>query len=411
MNQINLRRLGSIAASVTMSAKRRIHRVCAALLLSSIVPSAVVAGGSLDAVLEPIREANGLPALAAAVVQSGETVAIGAVGVRKAGSSKRVSAGDKWHIGSCTKSMTAALAGMLVEEGKLRWQSTLAEMFPELAPEMQPPWRAVTLEQLLSHHGGAPHDLEEHGLWGRLWQRVGNPPREQRAYLTRELLMKHQPSAKPDTKYIYSNAGYALVGHAIEGMLDCPWEQVLRERLFEPLGMTSAGFGAPATIGKIDQPWGHKPAEGGGFEPVLPGLHADNPAAIGPGGTVHCSITDLARYAAWHLAGAREVGARHASPLLAPQTFRKLHTPFAADSEYALGWVATERSWAEGTVLTHAGSNTMFYAVIWIAPEKNFAVVVCANAGGDTAEKATDITASTLIHQYLPANGSSHRSG
>ncbi len=84
-----------------------------------------------------------------------------------------------------------------------------------------------------------------------------------------------------------------------------------------------------------------------------------------------------------------------------PETFRKLHTPFASDSEYALGWVATERSWGGGTVLTHAGSNTMFYAVIWIAPEKNFAVVVCTNAGGDTAEKATDTTASALIRQYL----------
>ncbi len=404
MNQIDLRRPCPIAGSVTMGTKRRIYRVFVALLLSTIVPSATVAGVSLDAVLEPIRQANGLPALAAAVVQSGETVAIGAVGVRKAGSSEPVSAGDKWHIGSCTKSMTATLAGMLVEEGRLQWKTTLARMFPELASEMRPSWRAVTLEQLLSHHGGAPHDLEEHGLWGRLWQRVGEPPREQRAYLTRELLTRQKPVAKPGTEYIYSNAGYALVGHAIEELLDCPWEQVLRERLFEPLGMTSAGFGAPATIGKIDEPWGHKPAEGGRFEPVPPGLHADNPAAIGPGGTVHCSIADLAKYAAWQLAGARQVGARHASPSLEPETFRKLHTPFASDSEYALGWVATERSWGEGTILTHAGSNTMFYAVIWIAPQKDFAIVVCTNAGGDTAEKATDTAASTLIRRYCSEN-------
>ena len=371
--------------------RNRIVNVVAALLAVLTAP----AGASvapLDVVLEPIREANKLPALAAAVVKGTETIAIGAVGVRKAGSSEPVTADDKWHIGSCTKSMTAALAAMLVEEGNLRWEMTLAEMFPELASEMQPEWRAVTLEQLLSHHGGAPHDLEEHGLWGRLWQRAGKPPREQREYLTHELLTKHQPEAKPGTKTVYSNAGYALVGHAIEERLDRPWEEVLCDRLFAPLGMTSAGFGAPSTVGNVDQPWGHKVAEDGTVEPVAPGLHADNPAAIGPGGTVHCRIGDLAKYAAWQLAGARGEGR-----LLHPETFERLHTPFASDSEYALGWIATERPWGGGTVLTHAGSNTMFYAVIWIAPEKDFAIVVCTNLGGDTAEKATDTAASALI--------------
>ncbi|HPC93513.1 MAG TPA: serine hydrolase domain-containing protein [Sedimentisphaerales bacterium] len=364
------------------------------LLLAS--SRAAAASASLDVLLEPIREANRLPALAAAVVKGRDTVAVGAVGLRKADSPERVTADDKWHIGSCTKSMTATLAAMLVEDGTLRWDMTLAEMFPELESQMQAEWRDVTLEQLLAHRGGAPHELDESGLWGRLWQRADRPPRAQREYLARELLTKHKPVAPPGTKYIYSNAGYALIGHAIEEALDRPWEEVLRERLFAPLGMTSAGFGAPANVGKVDQPWGHKAGEDGAFEPVAPGLHADNPAAIGPGGTVHCSIADFARYAAWQLAGARGEGT-----WLHPETFERLHVPFASDSEYAFGWVATSRSWGGGTVLTHAGSNTMFYAVIWIAPKKDFAVVVCTNAGGPVAEKATDTTAATLIREYL----------
>jgi CubicO group peptidase (beta-lactamase class C family) len=380
-----------------MAARRQIHRACVTLLLLAVAGAAQTSPASLDTLLEPIREANRLPALAAAVVKGGQTVAIGAVGLRKEGSSEPVTVDDKWHIGSCTKSMTAALAGMLVEEGKLRWDTTLAEMFPDLASQMQTEWRTVTLEQLLSHHGGAPHELDENGLWGRLWQRAGKPPREQREYLTRELLTKQKPAPPPGTTYVYSNAGYALVGHAIENLLDRPWEDVLRERLFQPLGMASAGFGAPASVGKVDQPWGHKAGPDGILEPVAPGLQADNPAAIGPGGTVHCSIGDLARYAAWQLRGARGEGR-----LLHPETFERLHTPFASDSEYAFGWVATQRPWGGGTVLTHAGSNTMFYAVIWIAPEKDFAVVVCTNAGGDIAEKATDTAAAALIHEYLP---------
>jgi len=381
-----------------MMARCRAYRFCVTILLL-LAGRAIAAPVCLDALLEPIREANGLPALAAAVVKGGQTVAVGAVGVRKAGSSERVTADDKWHIGSCTKSMTAALAAMLVEDGAMRWDATLAEMFPDLESQMQPGWRDVTLEQLLAHRGGAPHELNEQELWGRLWQRADQPPREQRRYLRRELLTKHEPVSPPGTKTVYSNAGYALVGHALEEILDRPWEDLLRDRLFVPLGMTGAGFGAPASVGAVDQPWGHKAGDDGAFEPVAPGLHADNPAAISPGGTVHCRLADLAQYAAWHLAGARGEGT-----LLHPETFERLHTPLAADSEYALGWIATERPWGGGLVLTHAGSNTMFYAVIWIAPNKDFAAVVCTNAGGPIAEKATDTAAATLIGEYLSPN-------
>jgi CubicO group peptidase (beta-lactamase class C family) len=292
--------------------------------------------------------------------------------------------------------MTAALAAMLVEEGRLRWEMTLAEMFPQLADEMQMEWRGVTLAQLLAHHGGAPHDLNEDGLWGRLWDRAERPPREQRDYLARELLTKHKPVVAAGAKYVYSNAGYALVGHAIEEELDRPWEAVLRERLFEPLGMKSTGFGAPATVRMVDHPWGHKFGKDGELTPVAPGPSADNPAAIGPGGTVHCTVGDFAKYVAWQLGGTRGQAS-----LLKPETFTRLHTPFAADGTYACGWSVRNRSWGGGTVLTHSGSNTMFFAVMWLAPKKDFAVVVCTNLGGSGAEEGVDRTAAALIRAYL----------
>ena len=364
--------------------------------LAAAASAAETAPAALDGLLEPIRAEHELPALAAAVVRGGRTVAVGAVGVRRVGSNERVTVDDKWHIGSCTKSMTAALAAMLVEEGRLRWDMTLAEMFPELADAMQTQWLGVTLAQLLGHHGGAPHDLNEDGLWGRLWGRAERPPREQRDYLTRELLTKHKPVAEPGAKYVYSNAGYALVGHAIEETLDRPWEALLRERLFAPLGMDSAGFGAPATVGMVDQPWGHKVGKDGASVAVAPGLRGDNPPAIGPGGTVHCTVGDFAKYVAWQLGGARGQAS-----LLKPETFTRLHTPFVADGTYACGWGVRNRSWGDGTVLTHSGSNTMFFAVMWLAPQKDFAVVVCTNLGGDGAERGVDRTAAALIRAHL----------
>lgn len=294
-----------------------------------------------------------VPALGAAVVDaSGQLVSCAVNGVRKAGEAVAVTAVDKFHLGSCTKSMTATLAGLLVDEGKLRWTTTMGEIFPDVHPGYQP----VTLEQLLCHRGGVPSDLKPGGLWMRLWEQKGSP-REQRAYLTRELLAS-PPFHTPGTRYLYSNAGYALIGAMLETLADKPWEALMQERLFQPLGMSSAGFGPPSTSGELDQPWGHVLKEGRPV-PVPP---TDNPVAIAPAGAVHVSLGDWARYAAFHLTG-------HAEKLsLTPASLEKLHVP-GLDSGYAGGWIVTKRSWGKGEVLTHGGSNTMFNAVIWLAPK------------------------------------------
>jgi CubicO group peptidase (beta-lactamase class C family) len=95
---------------------------------------------------------------------------------------------------------------------------------------------------------------------------------------------------------------------------------------------------------------------------------------------VHCSLGDLAKYAAFHMAG--EGGK---SELLKAESFKKLHTAVADNDDYPLGWMVRKRPWANGRALMHNGSNTMFYVVVWMAPEKNCAVIVASNIGEDEA--------------------------
>jgi CubicO group peptidase (beta-lactamase class C family) len=170
----------------------------------------------------------------------------------------------------------------------------------------------------------------------------------------------------------------------------------MRAMLFEPLGMESAGFGAPATPGEVDQPWGHTKGRLTGIKPVPPGPRADNPPAIGPGGTVHCSLADLAEYAAFHL-----VGAQGASDLLNAESFKKLHT--SAGDDYAMGWIVLERDWAGGRALMHNGSNSMFYVVVWMAPSRYCALIVATNLGSvNAAFSGCDVAAGKLIEQFFP---------
>ena len=83
-------------------------------------------GASLNPMLEPIRARFELPALAAAVVRNGKIVASGAVGTRRAGTLIPVTIDDRFHIGSDTKAMTSLVAAMLVEGGRIRWESPLS---------------------------------------------------------------------------------------------------------------------------------------------------------------------------------------------------------------------------------------------------------------------------------------------
>ena len=107
---------------------------------------------------------------------------------------------------------------------------------------------------------------------------------------------------------------------------------------------------------------------------------------------------DLANYAAFHMAGERGE-----SKLLKAESFKKLHTAVAGNDYYALGWNVLKRSWANGRALMHNGSNTMFYVVVWMAPDKNCAVIVASNIGRDEAFEGCDEAAGKLINQYLVA--------
>ena len=343
----------------------------------------------VSALLAGPLERHAVPALCAAVVRKGRVVATGVAGLRVKGAPEKATIDDLWHLGSCTKSMTATLCARLVEDGKLRFTTTLGQVFPERAAKMAKGWQDVTLEELLTHRSGAPTDLSRDGLWGRLWAHTGSPTEMRLALL--DGVTAHEPEQAPGSKYVYSNAGFSMAGAMAERVTGKAWEDLIEARLFQPLGITTAGFGAPGHANAHDEPWGHR-VDG---TPVAPGPGADNPRAIGPAGIVHMSILDWAKYVGLHL----EAG--EGKPrLLSAASFATLQTP-PKGFEYAMGWIRTSRPWGGGEVLTHNGSNTMWFCVTWIAPKADLAVLVCSNRGGDEAAKATDEVASALIGDAL----------
>ena len=351
----------------------------------------LVADEQINRILGQARtDGRRLPGMIGAVIRGEEIAAIGAVGIRKIGSPDPIRVDDAVHLGSNTKAMTATMLGTLVDEGKIRWDSTIREVFPQQADLIHPDYLRVTLNQLLAHRAGFPHDLP----WWEMGE-AGSVVEQRRALMARAL--QDPPRTRPGSTYEYSNVGFVLAGMMAEKVANAPWEDLMRRRVFGPLGMTSAGFGPPGTRGRSDHAWGHR-ASGNLVEAV----HDDNPPSLGPAGTVHCSVPDWAKFASLHLRGSYK-----GVSLVKPETLKALHAPGPGE-EYAGGWLVGDRSWAGGRTLSHTGSNTFWYCTIWLAPARDFALLVATNAGGKPAEDACEEANKGLI-RYVSSDDRDRR--
>lgn len=369
--------------------------------------------------LAAIRAEHKLPALAAMVVDaSGTVLAQGVTGQRQAAaanddaaaSTPAATLADRWHLGSCTKAMTATLCAVLVRQGKLTWSSTLGDTLPDLRNQMDPAWRTVTLEQLLVHRGGAPTNLDAGGLWGRLRSHQGTP-RQGRVLLAQGLLAR-PPAHTPGTTFEYSNAGIALAGLMAETVTATDYETLIQRELFEPLGITTAGFGAPGAVPAAsvpDQPRGHHRRAKGRYRPVPPGPGSDNPQTIAPAGTVHMSLPDWSRFAALHLRGEQHGWTVGTRKLLLADDFVTLHTPVrdpddaAATGGFAMGWAFSAAGAGKPGLLSHAGSNTMWLCQVVLDRAAGRAILISCNAAGPDADKAVR-AATAAAHKATTTN-------
>ncbi len=321
--------------------------------------------------LESIRKASGAPGIIAGTFDTTGS-ALYVAGLRKKGAKPSIEEGDMFHIGSCTKSMTATLIGLLVDQKMLQWDSTLGELFP--AQKIDPSWASVTIEQLLEHRSGAPANCD----WNALDKAAKDIESKNKRSLVLQWLSQQKRPKSP--KYQYSNVGYCILGHILEVKLDADWESIIKKKLFDPLEMTSAGFGPPSSGSTVENPMGHSYLLG----MRTPVLH-DNPPLLGPAGTVHCSIPDWIKYLRLHLDPA---SAASSQVPLSPETRRRLHTPSQGD--YAGGWVRMAKPWAKDRTLFHNGSNTFWYVAVYMDLKTQKGILAAVNSGDPFSQKGCE---------------------
>ncbi len=365
-------------AGLLLFARYTVGMLCAVLLLgcsSSIQEPPNSLQAKLTSLLDEKRAEFDVPALGAVVVADGKIVAYSAVGTRKYGEEIPVTIHDKFHIGSNTKAMTAALCALLVKEGKLSWDTKASDVLSGLV--FPDELRGATLAHSLTHRSGLIPNVP--------FSAATKPETIREARLRyAQMALNLKPAGGVGEQFAYSNAGYVLAGAMIEKITGKDWEEVIREKLFEPIGMKSAGFGVAGEAAKNDQPWPHS-VRGGA---PSPGPYVDNNAVLGPAGTVHMSAEDYGKWMLFVL--------KHGPKLLTSAEFDALHTP-SMGGDYAFGWLRANRGWGGGHVLNHAGSNTLNFFVAWIAPAKDFGVAIFTNVSGDVGPRVTDSVAADVV--------------
>jgi len=327
----------------------------------------------LSSLVRMIREYHRAPAFAVATLREGKSE-VSVDGMRKVGGTEAVGSDEPWSVGSIGKSICASAVARLIEAGKLKFETTLAEALPGY--DIPASHRAITLEQLMRHRAGIAPELgftrpQVDGILGQ----ERDPQRVRDLYI-RHLLKKPLITA-PNTRFEYSNGGYALLSRIAEIAAGVPYEELVRQQVFAPLALRhshsdSAKLPEARPHGHLSTPNG---PEAWDFRGPLEAMLA------GAGGGVWMSISDLARYGQAHLDGLKGKDG-----WLKSATIRRLHDGVPEEGpdsrRYAAGWGIDRLR--DGIVMHgHNGSNGTFMAQLALFPDKNLVVAGISNLGSE----------------------------
>src|SRR5690348_2950039 len=238
-----------------------------------------------------------VPGLAIAVVKDGRIVVAKGYGVRELGKPAPVDTQTLFAIGSTTKAMTAASLGMLVDEGRLKWDDRVTKILPSF--QLADPYvtRELTVRDLLTHRAGL-------GNADVLWYRADNSPEE----VIRRIRFA-DPAYSFRSSFIYQNIMYAVAGQLISSVSGMPWSQFVRTRLWDPIGMPNAVASLDSARRRPNVASPH--FRFGDTVRVIKNASVD---AVASAGAVWASIGDMARWMRFVLDSGRVDGNRLLKP-------------------------------------------------------------------------------------------------
>jgi CubicO group peptidase (beta-lactamase class C family) len=320
--------------------------------------------------LETLAEKYGVPGAQLAVLHD-ETVSEFATGVLNAQTGAEASTDSLFQIGSITKLYTATMLMQLVEDRRLDLDQPVHSLLPELRLGDPEATRAVTLRHLLTHTSG---------IEGDFFRDTTDGDDALARYVTAcdDLGFVHPVGATMS----YCNTGYVLAGRVIEKIDERCWDDALRARILDPLGLDHTM--TPARAGDdLSLAHGHRTSEGVTRPTATWGL----PRSVGPAGLICATAGDVVAFARMHLdggvspAGTRLLRADTASRMQEPQV--AIPNPWTLAGHWGLGWIVFD--WDGRRIYGHDGNAVGQSARLRIVPDCGTILVLITN-GGDGPE-------------------------
>jgi CubicO group peptidase (beta-lactamase class C family) len=368
--------------------------VAVAAVAASQASAADPPAADVDRVMADALRAWGAPGASLVVVRGDEVVVLKGYGRRHVERPEPVTADTVFPLASCSKPFTALLLATLVDEGKLGWDDPVRKHLAAFRLSDPRADAAVTVRDLLCHRTGvAGNDL----LWYRapwgvdaLIEKAGKLP----------------PGYPFRGGFQYSSLMYMAAGRVAASAGGRPWEQLLKARVTDPLGMRGVAFTSAEL--PADAASGHRPGKGGAAEP-MPAYPMPDP---NPAGSVHASARDLGAFLRMLVAGGVGPGGKR---LVRAETFAELTreqntiplegaaramNPDTEKLGYGLGWIVCDHRGKR--VLAHGGMIDGFRAQITFLPDDKLGIAVLNNLHETRMNQAVT---NTLIDRYcgLPA--------
>ncbi len=324
-----------------------------------------------DGWLDAIAQSNGVAGLAATIVKDDRVLLERGIGCADCASGDPVKLETVFRLASLSKGFAAAMTGLLVEDGRLHWDSKVAQMLPTFTLSDVDGSQRLTVADILSHRVGLPHNTYDTLL------------EQDEPY---ELLvdsLKDVPMACPvGACYGYQNIAFSMVGDVVFATTGDFYYHQVEKRLFHPLGMATATYGLDALEGARSWARPHHHV-GTGWAPFVPN---ETYYRVAPAAGVNASIRDVEQWLIAQMGGRPDV--------LSPALLDTLHTPLIGteremratpwkrgrlkDAQYALGWRIYD--YAGQTLIFHAGAVQGYRAMIAFLPKYRFGAAMLWNS-------------------------------
>lgn len=344
----------------------------------------------LDSFAHQIREFYQLPAVGIGIIDSDGVITTSVIGNSKTENGIALNKQSKFQIASCTKSFTALLVAILVSEGKLRWSTTVKDVFNDM--KIHPLNRKITILELLIHTSGLPQfwtDEEVFEIDSLIPGLEGSVGQQRKKFIDFNLRM---PPTFNKGEYHYSNAGYIVVAAMLEKITGHSYESLINKRIFEPLRLTSAEFGY-SYLNDENQPHRHLHRNENGVGILLQSTEWIPLAIFNSCGFISLSMEDFALYIS-HC-----IQLQSGKSLLLPKNiseklFENYHT-LPNGFGVGLGWQIIEINSTK--TFGHTGSDQTVRAAMAINPRKKTGVVFATNIGDYRSEQALV----NVIHELI----------